>query len=337
MRRAVVVLVLLLVLVVGAAGGFYAYIDFEAISPYDPKATEKLELEVPRGATHAQIGRMLLEQRLISSLFVWRAYLRLHPGFDPKAGRHNVARSMSMVMIQKALSEPPLPEDLPVTIVEGWRLIDADASLARDGWISPGQYVAAASKVEDFKIPFQTHSLEGYLLPETYLVNRRKPLDPKKLIQRQLDAFVERFQRPYADELQKTGRSLSDVVIMASMLEREEPTPALRPKVAGLLYKRIASKWALGVDATSRYTLDDWNDRKAFLEKLRDPADPYNTRLHKGMPPTAIGAPSLDSLMAALRPEPNDAWYYLHDANKQIHFSKTAEEHDRRRKELDVW
>ena len=71
---------------------------------------------------------------------------------------------------------------------------------------------------------------------------------------------------------------------MASMLEREEPKPEQRPMVAGILWKRIDNKWNLGVDATSRYTLEEWNNRKAFLKKLRDPKDPYNTRLKEVFP-----------------------------------------------------
>ena len=124
---------------------------------------------------------------------------------------------------------------------------------------------------------------------------------------------------------------------MASMLEREEPVASVRPKVAGVLYKRLDAKHPLGVDATSRYTLDAWNDRRAFLKKLRDPDDPYNTRLRIGLPPTPIGAPGLPSLQAALRPVASPYWYYLHDAKQQIHFAETAEGHEANRRRYDVW
>jgi UPF0755 protein len=107
--------------------------------------------------------------------------------------------------------------------------------------------------------------------------------------------------------------------------------------VAGILWKRLDSGWKLGVDATSRYTLDDWNDRKAFLKQLRDPKDPYNTRLLDGLPPTAIGAPSLPSLNAALSPQASEFWYYLHDADKVLHPARNAEEHEANRKRYDVY
>ena len=93
----------------------------------------------------------------------------------------------------------------------------------------------------------------------------------------------------------------------------------------------------LGVDATSRFTLDDWSDRRKFLAKLRDPNDPYNTRLKAGLPPGPIGAPSLDALLAALRPKASNHWYYLHDADKQIHFARNAAEHEANRRKYNVW
>jgi UPF0755 protein len=124
---------------------------------------------------------------------------------------------------------------------------------------------------------------------------------------------------------------------MASLLEREEPSLSNRPLVAGILWKRLDHNWNLGVDATSRYTLDVWNDRRAFLKQLRDPGDVYNTRLRPGMPPTAIGNPNLSSLKAALSPKSSKFWYYLHDKNGTIHPSRSAAEHEMNRQKHNVY
>ena len=72
------------------------------------------------------------------------------------------------------------------------------------------------------------------------------------------------------------------------------------------------------IDATSHYTLEDWNDRKGLLRQLRDKSDPYNTRLRKGLPPTPIGAPGISALNATLSPETSEYWYYLHDLSQTI-------------------
>mgnify|MGYP003335319988 FL=1 len=110
-----------------------------------------------------------------------------------------------------------------------------------------------------------------------------------------------------------------------------------RSTVAGILWKRLDNHWNLGVDATSRYTLDDWNDRKAFLEKLRDPEDPWNTRLRGGLPPTPIGNPGAVALNAAMSPKESDCWYYLHDAQQVLHCSRTEAEHEAFRRKYNVY
>lgn len=340
MRFVRVALLLLAVFAVLGVGG-WLYIQDAFRQPVAPASEEKVIFEVDKGATLSAVGEALAHRGLIGDPRIWKVYLKLHPKAPtPKAGRHEVSPSMNIPELLEALAGKPLSEDVPLTMVEGWRLRDADAALADKGLVGPGAYLAATQDPSRFEIPFElpkgTKSLEGYLLPETYMVPKGK-LDVEKLVQRQLDAFHERFVKPNADEIAKSKRSLSDLVKLASMLEREEPKPALRPKVAGVLYNRIDAGDPLGVDATSRYTLDEWNDRRAFLKKLRDPTDPYNTRLKAGLPPTPIGAPSLPSLLAALRPEPSKYWYYLHDADQNIHFAKTAAEHEANRKRYNVW
>jgi hypothetical protein len=173
----------------------------------------------------------------------------------------------------------------------------------------------------------------------TVTVPTRVPsrLDVDVLLQRQLDTFTSRFYEPHEEEIATSGRTLHELVIMASMLEREEPVPAQRPLVAGILWKRIDAKTALGVDATSRYELVEWNDRTAFLKRLRDPDDAYNTRLKVGLPPGPIGAPTLDSLVAALRPVKSEFWYYLHDAQKVLRPSRNGAEHEALRKKYNVY
>lgn len=339
MRRLLLVLVALIVLAALAVGGTYAYVERTAATPIGPGAPEKIVFEVPKGATLLRVGEQLRQEGFIPSTFVFRVHVRLHRPASPKAGRHEIARSMNLPQLLEALAGTPLPEDMPLTLVEGWRLRDIDAHVAGAGWSPAGAFLAAASDPAQYALPFPAPpgNLEGYLYPETYMVPKLLPLDVKALIQRQLDGFHARFTQPYADEIAKSGRTLHELVTMASLLEREEPKPEVRPQVAGVLWKRFDAKHALGVDATSRYTLAEWNDRKAFLVKLRDPSDPYNTRLKVGLPPGPIGAPGIDSLLAALRPVPSEYWYYLHDSTQTIRFGRNGAEHEANRKKYNVY
>ena len=331
-------LVLGLTGVLGAAG-VYVYVEQQFDLAIAPDDTEPVIFTVAKGSTLRSIGERLQVDGLIKDALYWQIHNRLNPGPGAKAGRHALSRSMSLRAIRQAITENPLPEDEPLTIVEGWRLRDIDAELTRLGRIEAGTYLKAASDPSRFTLRFDLEgatNLEGYVFPETYRVPPG-PLDVDKMIQRQLDAFADRFYEPHAEEITKQKRSLRQIVIMASMLEREEPKPATRPEVAGILWKRIDAGWALGVDATSRYTLDDWSDRRKFLKKLRDESDPYNTRLRFGLPPGPIGAPSLPSLLAALRPVASPYWYYLHDKDQNIRFAKDAAGHEANRKKYDVY
>lgn len=340
-RTWIKLLVVLALLGLVALGATWGYFSWAASSPVDDSGqAAQVVFTVPKGASASGVGKKLADEGLIRSALVWKVHLKLHGGPAPTAGKHKISAGMNVPEILAALSGSPLIEDVSVTMVEGWRLRDADKILAGKGLIAAGDFVKIASKPSKFKIPFEHEgpSLTGYLLPDTYRV---PVLDGKvvveRLVQIQMAAFDDRYAKPYADEIKKSGRSLRELVILASLLEREEPKPSQRPAVAGVMYKRLDSNTPLGVDATSRYTLENWNDRKAFLKKLRNPSDPYNTRLRKGLPPGPIGAPSLDSLIAALRPKMGPYWYYLHDKDGNIHFGRNHIEHEANRRKYNVW
>lgn len=333
------VLLAIPVLLLLAAGGAFLYVDGASKKPAGPPDSPEVEFTVAKGTTSRALGPQLQKAGLIADPNLWRYYLwRRGNALSAKAGRHKVSAKMTMDEVATALEGVPIPEDVPFVVIEGWRLRDIDKALVEKGWAKPGDYIRAASQPLKFKavFPLPDATLEGYLYPETYQVPAAG-VDLHALIQRQLDTFSERFWLPNKVEIQKSGRSLHEVVVMASMLEREEPVPAQRNTVAGILWKRFDKKTPLGVDATSRYELDEWNDKKAFLAKLRDKEDPWNSRYKVGLPPGPIGAPTVESLLAAVRPEDNPYWYYLHDANRKLHPSKNAAEHEALRAQFNVY
>lgn len=306
-----------------------------ADAPVDPGATESIIFEVPQGSTISGLTPKLLELGLLPDKYRWKLFLRSRDASCLKAGRFELRGSMSMNQLLDTLCGPPLPEDEPFTVVEGWRIEDIDIALTKAGLITAGTYTTlATSKAVDLPFPVSSATLEGYLWPETYMVVR-DGFTPKAFIERQLNTFKARVIDTHPEGF--GDRSLHDVVVMASMLEREEPKVSQRPIVAGILWKRLDNDWRLGVDATSRYTLDDWNDRRAFLAKLRDPEDVYNTRLRMGLPPTAIGNPSIESIEASMAPESSPYWYYLHDSTGTFHGGRDGKEHEANRKKYNVY
>jgi UPF0755 protein len=306
-------------------------------APADSTDATEILVEVPKGATPRGLGPALEAAQVIDDAQAFSWYVRIHKeGACIKAGKHLVSRAMDHSSIIKALCGVPFVDTVPFTVIEGWRIREIDQALTRAGHAHAGEYAALAKTPRAFKAgyPLPSRSLEGYLFPETYAIEPGN-FDTRKFIQRQLDMFHTRFMAKHPDGF--GTRSLEDVVIMASMIVREEPTEAQRPTIAGILWKRIDNSWHLGVDATSRYTLPKWNDRRAFLKKLRDPSDPYNTRLRSGLPPTAIGNPDLSSLEAAAAPVSSPYWYYLHDSRGVLHPGRSVAEHEAFRRKYNVY
>ena len=303
----------------------------------DPTDNADVVFEVPKGSSGNKVGTLLEDQGLIASAWNWKMVLREVDGSCIKAGKHTVRRNMSITEIVTELCGAPIADDVDFTVLEGWRINDIDAALAAKGWIDPGEYAQIArDKSVDAPFEITSPTLEGYLYPETYKVPPAKDrFSAKRLIERQLQTFQTRFLVPNQDKL--GDRTLHDIVVVASMIEREEPTDKHRPTVAGIIYKRLDSNTALGIDATSRYQLENWNDEKAFRAVLKDKNDPYGTRVRNGLPPTAIGNPTQSALEAAVNPAETEFWYYLHDRNGVFHGGRNGAEHEANRAKYGVY
>lgn len=164
---------------------------------------------------------------------------------------------------------------------------------------------------------------EGYLFPDTYffLPNANEELVLTTMRQN-FDTQIATIQ----DKIDAFGKPLSDIVIMASLLEREAENSEDRRKIAGVLWNRLERNMLLQVDAAFIYTLGKGSFDLTVAD-LTNKDDRYNTYVHKGLPPGAIGSPSIDSLLAAVTPVEHKYLYYLADRNHVTHYSKTYEEH----------
>ncbi len=306
----------------------------------DPGDSTTIEVEIPQGTNPRGLGPILEQAGAVDDGDDFTLYVRLTgEGSCLKAGRHRVRRNMRAKEVLEVLCGPPLAEDVPFVVIEGWRIREIDHALAEKGWTLPGEYARLAAQPALFSaaFPLPSISLEGYLYPETYAVDPAR-FTARGFIQRQLDTFAVQFWVPETRAGRRlTKRTLHQIVTMASMIVREEPTASQRPMVAGILWKRLDKPgWNLGVDATSRYTLPKWNDRSAFLKRLRDKSDPYNTRHRPGLPPTPIGNPDLSSLQASMAPEKSRFWFYLHDHQRILRPSVNAAGHEAKRRKYNV-
>jgi UPF0755 protein len=170
-------------------------------------------------------------------------------------------------------------------------------------------------------------SLEGFLFPATYELRRGQSVS--KLVDRQLAAFRERFRTVDLRYARSKNLTPYDVLIIASMVEREAQVPRERRLIASVIYNRLHAGIPLGIDATLRFETANWT-RPLRESELQAPT-PYNTRVNPGLPPGPIGNPGLASIRAAARPARTDYLFFVVKPNTcgEHAFAATNAEHQR--------
>jgi hypothetical protein len=197
-----------------------------------------------------------------------------------------------------------------VTIPEGYTRSQI-AGVAKDAGLSGDYEKATAKAPKGFDIAKtgapKDASLEGFLFPATYELEKGASVDA--LVKDQLSAFDDNISQVNLKDAEKKNLTMYDVVTIASMIEREVLVPKERPLVAAVIYNRLSQGIPLGIDATLRYDLDNFD--KPLTETDLQTDSPYNTRIVTGLPPTPIANPGLDSLKAAADPANVDYLYYV--------------------------
>jgi uncharacterized YceG family protein len=160
-------------------------------------------------------------------------------------------------------------------------------------------------------------SAEGFLFPATYEFFKRTP--PMQLVQNQLDAFCANWQRLNLAYARSKNLTPYDVLIVASMVEKEAAVPEERPLIAAVIYNRLHNRMAVGIDATLRYGLNI-PPTASIRESQLHSSSPYNTRDRPGLPPTPIANPGLASMQAAAHPAKVNYLYFVREPDKQHHF-----------------
>jgi UPF0755 protein len=262
---------------------------------------------IPPGDDASAIADVLQDRGVITDSGRFRGYLKSKSeGSDFKAGTYTFRAGTGYDSIIASLNSGPAAGSTKLVIPEGFRLTQIEA-LVRHVGISPARYAAAVRAA----VPppgFGHHlNMEGFMFPATYQVRPREPATT--LVSEQLTAFKSAFAQVRMGYARSKHLTPYDVLIIASMIEREARVPGDRAKVAAVIYNRLRLGMPLGIDATILYHLGSWT-ATIHESDLTDP-EPYNTRIHKGLPPTPICNPGLASLQAATHPAHVDYLYYV--------------------------
>jgi len=284
-------------------------------------------LVIYRGDTFDQVKLELERQRLIRSRF-WFERLARWKGLPTKlkAGIYRIPTPISLWQLTKWLAEAK-PELVRLTIWEGMMAREIAERVERLGLGEAEKFMEIVKNPQGkVRLPFDWQGdLEGLLFPATYYVPPLRPGDEAYLVQIMVDAFVERFWKPYRDEIEKSPFTLRQLVTIASMVQWEVKMDEERPIVAGVIVNRLKRGMKLEIDATVLYALGQRKRRVLYRDLKVD--SPYNTYRYAGLPPGPICSPGLPSLLAALRPAEVPYLYYVVRGDGYHTFSVTYEEH----------
>jgi UPF0755 protein len=232
---------------------------------------------------------------------------------------------------------PPPPKPLRIVFPEGFtreemaqRITAVNTIARRKRGVVPRldakQYLAATS-TSPFATRFardgKRHSLEGFLFPATYEFSRRTTSE--QLVRAQLKAFRQAWAKVDLTYARSKNLTAYDVLIIASMIEKEVVAPEERRLVAAVIYNRLREGIKLGIDATIRYALDVPATESLRVSQLEHPT-PYNTRQHLGLPPGPIANPGVASMQAAAHPAKVDYLYFVRKPDKVHHFFTDSKE-----------
>ncbi|KAA9132009.1 endolytic transglycosylase MltG [Marinihelvus fidelis] len=322
-RVVVVALLSLVVLLAGVAafgwGQYRAFLD----RPLDVPAAG-LVLEVQRGDHLGRVVEYLETQGATRNDWRWRLLARLQPA-TIQAGEFMVpAGTRPLDLVQRLESGEVIQHRF--TIVEGWRYRDLAKALLAEPRLAVDPALLAEDAVMATIGAEEAHP-EGWFLPETYAwVAGDTAID---LLRRAHGAMRDALAAEWSDrDPDAPLDSAYELLILASIVEKETAVASERAEVAGVFARRLSARWRLETDPTVIYGLGDQFDGDIRYRDLR--ADtPYNTYTRYGLPPTPIALPGRKALAATARPAAGTAMFFVADGRGGHVFSDTLEEHNR--------
>lgn len=322
-KRLLILGIVLVVLVVGSTIIVrQKYTD--GLKPVN-SSTQSQTITIKSGATVAEIAKMLEEKRLIRSAWAFKLYVSSKEVRGAlQAGTYEIEPSQSAQEIVAQLTHGKIATSL-VTILPGQRLDQIRTRLIKDGFseknvdvaLEPTNYRGHPALVDK---P-EGASLEGYLYPDSF--QKSADTDPGLIIRQSLDAMDKRLTPERRSAFAKQNLSVYQAITLASIIEKEVPSADDRKKVAQVFLKRLRSDMRLESDATASY-----GAVLAGEEPTSNYNSPYNTYLHKGLPPSPVSNVSESSLEAVAHPANTDWLYFVSGDDRKTYFSKTLADHE---------
>lgn len=299
--------------------GSIFYIGHQIYSPY-PKTT--IQFTIKPGEGFSSVNYKLNKEQIISSARIFHYYTKFHDKISAlKAGTYEIPAKSSMKDVLLILTEGT-PILTKITIPEGKNMYQIGKIFEEANITTYENFVALCKNAEIIKtLGIKAPSLEGYLFPETYLFAPSTPA--KEIVLAMINQFKQQTQ---SINLSKSFLTPHEVIILASIVEKETGAKWERPTIAGVYLNRLKKKMRLQADPTTIYGIwENYNgnlSRKHLLEKT-----PYNTYKINGLPRGPIANPSLAAIKAVLEPKEHNFIYFVSKNDGTHVFTSTYKQH----------
>lgn len=286
-------------------------------------------VNIPPGTNAKNIAAILQREGIVRDgrIFIILVNIR-RVANKLKAGEYEFNNRMTLAEILDKLIKGEVVTHT-VTIFEGYTLKQIADLLETKGLIQRERFLGLCHDPPFFEglsnggYPIKAESLEGYLFPDTYLFTRG--IEEEKIIELMVGRFQEVITEKDLVRAKELGFSLHEIIILASLIEKEVMVSRERPLVSAVFHNRLKRGRPLESCASVLYALGKHKTKLSY-EDLKTPSA-YNTYLHPGLPPGPICNPGLSSIKAALNPAGVDYLYFVSNGDGTHTFSKTYHEH----------
>ncbi|MBT5347101.1 endolytic transglycosylase MltG [bacterium] len=282
-----------------------------------------INLEIQSGENLSQVSSRLKELNIIQSEFLFKRYLTKN-GYDKqiKSGDFEIPTQINIKNLASILINSP-KESSKITIIEGEKI----SQIENKNNFSKINRCLTLCNIDNYFEKFnikKPKTLEGFIFPDTYFISSSD--NYQNLIKKALENFENKTENlNYSDLNHLPVSNFYEVLIVASLIEKEVILEKDKAMVSGIIYKRLKNEWTLGIDAALLY---EKNDNKITYKDLNSDSK-YNLRKIKGLPPTPICNPSLTSIKAALNPKSSNYWFYLtKPITNEVVYSVSNQEHN---------
>lgn len=301
------------------------------IGPYNKNNKKDIIVDIPSGSTINSISNILYENELIKNKTMFKALVKVsNKASSIKAGKYLLNQSYSNSGIIDLLASGKIYQDgVKITIPEGSTSKEIVSILVNKKLGEKSRYDELINKPEEFKAEFEflndkgINSLEGFLYPDTYYFNEEDSED--EILLGMLKRFSDECVGKVQEDIEKSDKSLQEIITMASIVEKEAVLDEDRPLIASVFYNRIKIGMPLQSDATIQYIFEKRKKIVTYKDLKID--SPYNSYKNKGLPPTPIANPGIKSIEAVLNPADTDYLYFVAKMDGGNNYSTNYQDH----------